>query len=140
MGAAGRRRPGVAGHRGASSVRPENTLTALHAAIGAGADAIEFDVHATADGELVVIHDYDLLRTTDGDGFVHERTLDYVRSLSAGRWFDGRYAAKRVPLLAEALAFPPQPSSSRSRVYHPHGCSPISAKTSRHPASPSGLK
>lgn len=96
----------MAGHRGASFLRPENTMAAFSAAIDAGADAIEFDVHATVDGQLVVVHDYDLSRTTDGDGLVHERTLDYVRSLSAGSWFDERFAAERVPLLAEVLALP----------------------------------
>jgi len=47
-------------------------------------DGIEFDVHATADGELVIIHDYDLSRTTTGVGLVHERDLAYVRGLGCG--------------------------------------------------------
>lgn len=96
--------PRVVAHRGASAVCPENTAAAFNAALEAGADALEFDVQATVDGELVVVHDYELARTTDGDGLVHERSLDYVRSLSAGRWFAESFAGERVPLLSEVLA------------------------------------
>jgi glycerophosphoryl diester phosphodiesterase len=62
-------------------------MAAFRAARELGADAVEFDVHATSDGHLVVVHDYDLSRTTSGTGLVHERELAYVRSLSAGAWF-----------------------------------------------------
>jgi glycerophosphoryl diester phosphodiesterase len=71
----------VYGHRGDLVRRPENTLVGFEAARDAGADGIEFDVHATRDGQLVVIHDYELARTTSGTGLVHERDLAYVRSL-----------------------------------------------------------
>lgn len=69
----------------------------MSASIGAWeeeADVIEFDVHATADGHLVVIHDYDLARTTSGKGVVHERDLAYVRSLSGGACFDEEFARR----------------------------------------------
>ncbi len=79
-------------------------MAAFHGAVSMGADAIEFDVHVTADGEPVVLHDYELARTTSGVGLVHERDLDYVRSLSAGLWFDGRFSTESVPLLEEVLA------------------------------------
>lgn len=79
-------------------------MAAFRAAIALGADAIEFDVHASSDGHLVVHHDVDLTRTTDGSGLIHERPLEYLRGLSAGRWFDERYAGERVPLLGEVLA------------------------------------
>jgi len=68
-----------------------------------GADAVELDVHATADGHVVVLHDYDLARTTSGTGLVHERDLAYVRSLSAGAWFGPEFEEERVPLLSEVL-------------------------------------
>jgi glycerophosphoryl diester phosphodiesterase len=97
------RLPAVHAHRGASAGYPENTMAAFRAAAELGADAIEFDVHATADGQLVVVHDYDLARTTSGSGLVHDRELAYVRTLSAGAWFAERFAAERVPLLAEVL-------------------------------------
>ena len=73
-------RPLVVAHRGASSVEAENTLAAFEAAIGAGADAVEFDVRLTADGVPVVIHDADLSRTTDRGGVVAASTLDEVRA------------------------------------------------------------
>lgn len=79
-------------------------MAAFLGAQEAGADAIEFDVHATQDGHLVVLHDYDLARTTSGDGLIHERELTYVRSLSAGRWFADNFETERVPLLDEVLA------------------------------------
>jgi glycerophosphoryl diester phosphodiesterase len=78
-------------------------MAAFVAATALGADAIEFDVHATADGQLVVVHDYDLARTTSGTGLVHERDLAYVRTLSAGRWYGEQFEAERVPFLAEVL-------------------------------------
>ncbi len=90
-------------HRGASALYPENTMAAFRAAREIGADGIEFDVHSTADGQLVVLHDYDLARTTSGAGLVHERDLAYVRTLSAGAWFAERFERERVPLLAEVL-------------------------------------
>jgi len=69
-----------------------------------GVDGIEFDVHQTSDGHLVVMHDYDLARTTDGSGLVHERELSYVRSLSAGAWRGEKYRQEKIPLLEEVLA------------------------------------
>ena len=69
-----------------------------------GADAIEFDVHMTSDGVPVVIHDYDLARTTSGVGYVHEQTADNLRSLDAGFWFDDRFTGERIPLLEEVLS------------------------------------
>jgi glycerophosphoryl diester phosphodiesterase len=94
----------VVAHRGASAARPENTMTAFEWAKAAGAGGIEFDVHATADGALVVHHDFALDRTTSGTGLVVERSLAYVRALDAGSWFDPAYAGERVPLLDEVLA------------------------------------
>lgn len=81
-------------------------MAAFTSAVEVGADAIELDVHLTRDGTLVVVHDFDLGRTTDGEGLVHECDLGYVRSLSAGKWFAESFAAERVPLLDEVLALP----------------------------------
>ncbi len=91
-------------HRGASTAFPENTMAAFQAARAMGAEAIEFDVHLTGDGVPVVIHDYDLARTTSGAGYVHDLSAHHVRSLDAGSWFDPSFAAERVPLLEEVLA------------------------------------
>jgi glycerophosphoryl diester phosphodiesterase len=79
-------------------------MAAFGAAQEMGADAIEFDVHLTRDGVPVVIHDYDLARTTSGTGYVFELNAHYVRSLDAGSWFDPSFAGERVPLLEEVLA------------------------------------
>ena len=96
--------PVVVAHRGTSAVRPENTLAAFECAKAMGAKGIEFDVQATADGALVVHHDYRLDRTTSGSGLVFERDLSYVRSLDAGSWFGAAFGGERVPLLDEVLA------------------------------------
>jgi len=83
-------------HRGASAQYPENTLLAFERAIAQGVDMIELDVRLTRDGELVVIHDATLDRTTSGMGLVRERWLNDLRRLDAGR-------GQRVPLLAEVV-------------------------------------
>lgn len=97
-------RPRVVAHRGASALYPENTLTAFEAAKTAGADAIELDIHQTSDGDIVVIHGFDLSRTTNAVGLVHEVATDYVRSLDAGSWRSADFSGERVPLLSEVLA------------------------------------
>jgi glycerophosphoryl diester phosphodiesterase len=84
-------------HRGASAIHPENTLRAFRHALALGVDGIELDVHATADGIPVVIHDRDVERTTDGAGYVDEMPLARLATFDAG---DG----ERVPTLAEVLA------------------------------------
>jgi len=90
-------------HRGASAFAPENTMAAFEKAIELGADVIELDLHLTRDGELVVIHDDTLDRTTDGRGSVHGRSLQELRRLDAGRWFEEGFAGQRIPTLAEVL-------------------------------------
>jgi glycerophosphoryl diester phosphodiesterase len=84
-------------HRGASAMHPENTLRAFRHAIALGVDGIEFDVHATADGIPVVIHDRDVARTTNGAGYVDEISLALLETFDAG---DG----ERVPTLGAVLA------------------------------------
>src|SRR5581483_4766784 len=103
-------RPLVIGHRGYSSFAPENTLAAFRLALQAGVDLVELDYRQTADGQLIVLHDADLDRTTDarlrwgGKNIAAEtKTTAEIRSLDAGSWFDAKYAGARVPLLTEAL-------------------------------------
>jgi glycerophosphoryl diester phosphodiesterase len=98
-------RPRVFGHRGAMGHAPENTMASFELAVAQGADAIELDVHLTADDEVVVIHDHRLERTTDGRGIVRELTLEEVRAADAGARFDARFAGQRVPTLDEVLAW-----------------------------------
>src|SRR5215212_3812774 len=82
-------------HRGGSTSAPENTLAAFRNAITQGADWLEFDVQMTKDGALVVIHDETVDRTTDGTGAVAEMTLEQIRRLDAGRWFDPKFAGEK---------------------------------------------
>jgi glycerophosphoryl diester phosphodiesterase len=100
-------RPLVIAHRGASGTRPENTLAAFRRAVELGADGVELDVQLTRDGEVVVIHDRTLERTTDGKGAVAARSLAELRRLDAGAWFDPCFAGERVPMLGEVLAAVP---------------------------------
>jgi glycerophosphoryl diester phosphodiesterase len=95
--------PAVIGHRGASGEAPENTVAAFHRAVELGVDAVELDVHLSADGVPVVIHDPILERTTDGRGPVGEQPLAALRRLDAGRWFGEPFAGERIPTLEEAL-------------------------------------
>ncbi len=92
-------------HRGASGqgLAPENTLAAYEKAIEIGVDAVEIDVHLTADNQVVVIHDRAVDRTTDGSGSVDTMTLSEIRELSAGSWFSSEFASERIPTLEEVL-------------------------------------
>src|SRR5690625_2310658 len=95
----------VIGHRGASVEAPENTMASFQAASDGGADGSELDCQMTKDGHLVVLHDPTLERTTDGTGWVHERTLAEIKALDAGRKFDERFAGESVPALTDVLQF-----------------------------------
>ncbi len=96
-------RPLLVAHRGAPTVAPEHTIPAYEAAIAAGADALELDVHLSADDQLVVIHDPRLERTTDGRGAVREYTTQALKRLDAGRWFGRRFRGQRIQTLTEVL-------------------------------------
>jgi len=91
------------GHRGAAGTRPENTIISFNRAVELGCDGIEFDIHRTKDGHLVVIHDPTLNRTTTGSGWVREHTLATIKQLDAGKWKHAKYAGERVPTLAEVI-------------------------------------
>ena len=79
-----RGRPLIGGHRGYPAEHPENTLASFRSAIELGVDIIECDVHLSSDGDLVVIHDHTLERTTDGQGLVRDHTTAELRELDAG--------------------------------------------------------
>jgi glycerophosphoryl diester phosphodiesterase len=104
------KRPLVIGHRGYSQFAPENTLPSFRVAMAAGADLVELDYHHTKDGQLIVIHDSELDRTTDATNRwaqkrikVATKTAAEIQSLDAGGWFDPKYAGTHIPLLTEAL-------------------------------------
>lgn len=93
----------IIAHRGASAVAPANTAAAFEKAVALGADAIEFDVHLSADGVPVVIHDFAVDATTDGTGRVAEMDLSQLQQLDAGAYFDSTFAGERIPTLEEVL-------------------------------------
>jgi glycerophosphoryl diester phosphodiesterase len=105
----------IVAHRGAAADAPENTMEAFRLGVEAGADAIELDVHLTADAQLAVIHDDTLDRTTDRTGAVAELTMDEIREADAGAAFarpgdsGTPFAGRglRVPTLAEVLEWLP---------------------------------
>ncbi len=87
-------RPLVIGHRGASAHAPENTLASFRLALDQGADGIEFDVKRSQSGEVVIMHDVSVDRTTNGSGNVHQLSLHQLRQLDAGN-------GEHVPTLDE---------------------------------------
>jgi glycerophosphoryl diester phosphodiesterase len=98
-----RTRPLNVGHRGASAAAPQNTLAAFRKAIELGADGVELDVHLTADGHVVVIHDFSVDKTTDGTGRVADKTLAALKALDAGAKFSPQFAGERIPTLSEVF-------------------------------------
>lgn len=100
-------RPLVWAHRGASRAAPENTLAAFRLAAELGADGIELDAQRCATGEVVVLHDESLGRTTGHASLLSETPWSTVRTLDAGARFSERFRGERVPLLAEVLAETP---------------------------------
>jgi glycerophosphoryl diester phosphodiesterase len=96
-------RPYVIAHRGISGRYPENTLLAFEKAVDAGSDWIELDVHTTADDIVIVSHDTQADRCTDGHGYFKTMTLPQVKQLDAGRWLDESFAGQRIPTLEETL-------------------------------------
>ena len=86
----------IMGHRGASKIAPENTLKAFKEAIRLKADAVEFDVQETVEGEIVIIHDYDTLRTAGTEGIVEQMTLKELKKLNFGN-------GEQIPTLLELI-------------------------------------
>lgn len=93
------------GHRGAKGHAPENTFASFNLAVQMGVSAVETDVHLSHDGEVVLIHDHTVDRTTDGHGYVKDLTLAALKELDAGAWFDPRFAGERIPTLGELLGW-----------------------------------
>ncbi len=90
------------GHRGAAAHAPENTLASFNKA-KIVADFVEFDVWPTKDGQLVVIHDGTVDRTTNGKGEVSSMTLAELRTLDAGSWFNAAFAGEKIPTADETV-------------------------------------
>lgn len=93
----------VAAHRGNSICCPENTLPAYASALEMSIDQIEVDVHMTKDGEIIMMHDHAVDRTTNGSGLVRNLTLQEIKQLDAGSWKGREFKNTRVPTLVEFL-------------------------------------
>ena len=87
----------IIGHRGASAIAPENTLKAFKKAIELKADYVEFDIHKTKEGEIVIIHDSDTFNTTGVKGLIKDMTLDQIKNLDAGE-------GEKIPTLQELIS------------------------------------
>ena len=96
--------PYILGERGAPLEAPENTLSGLRRALESGAEGVSSDVRATEDGELILMADEDLDRTTDGEGPVAARGLRELFELDAGAWVAKRFQGEPIPTLEEVLA------------------------------------
>lgn len=116
----------VIAHRGFSGAAPENTLAAFQKAIEIGSDMIELDVQLSKDGNLVVLHDDTLERTTNGQGRVVDYTLQELKKLDAGSWFGEQFSGERIPTLKEVLELARGRVLVNIEIKHPdHGQYPI---------------
>jgi glycerophosphoryl diester phosphodiesterase len=135
----------VVAHRGASARAPENTMEAFRLGVEDGADGIELDVHVTADGQLAVIHDDTLDRTTDRTGRVADLTMDEIREADAGATFagpDGDYPYRgkglTVPTLDEVLAWLPEGTALVVEIKAAAAADAVVAAVRDHPVRASG--
>src|SRR4051812_49435492 len=93
----------IVGHRGAMGYSPENTLGSFEEAVRRGADWIELDVQLSQDGELVVIHDTSVDRTTDGEGLIRDLPWRKIKTFDAGAWYGPDFAHQYVPSLGDVI-------------------------------------
>ncbi len=93
----------LAAHRGFSEHYPENTMQAMREALKLDIDMVETDLHMTADGEIILMHDHTVDRTTDGTGLIREKTLEQMQALDAGSWKDPQFTGAKVPTFREFL-------------------------------------
>lgn len=97
------KKPLIIAHRGASAYAPENTMASFNLAMEMNSDGIELDVHMTKDKAIVVCHDETVNRTSNGNGFIKDLTLQEIRELDAGSWFGEEYKGEKIPLLEEVM-------------------------------------
>lgn len=95
----------VIAHRGASGDAPENTLSAIKKAVRMESDLVEIDLHLTKDGRVIVFHDVELERTTNGTGKISETNWEDIESLDAGSWFSEEFKGEKVPLFEDVLKY-----------------------------------
>jgi glycerophosphoryl diester phosphodiesterase len=102
----------VIAHRGAAATAPENTLASVEEAIMEGADFVEIDVQETADDEIAVLHDSDLMKVAGVDLKIWDATRERLATIDIGSWFDPRFHQERVPRLEDVL----EKARGRARV------------------------
>lgn len=95
----------LAAHRGYSAKFPENTLLAMREAVKLDIDMLEIDLHMTSDGEIILMHDHLVDRTSNGFGLIREKTFAEMRALDVGAWKGQEFAGERVPTFREFLEF-----------------------------------
>ena len=93
----------VAAHRGNSKYYPENTILGFKEALKLNVDQLEIDLHMTKDGEIIMMHDHKVDRTTNGTGLVRDYTLEEIKKLDAGSWKGEEFAGTQVPTFIEFL-------------------------------------
>jgi glycerophosphoryl diester phosphodiesterase len=126
----------IVAHRGASFDAPENTLAGVKLAWEQKADACEFDVYLSKDGQVVAIHDATTKRVAGVDRKVVDQTLEELRRLDVGKWKDAKFAGERIPTLAEVLATVP----AGKRVFIEVKCGPEIVPELDRVLKSSGLK
>ena len=130
----------VIGHRGNRAHSPENTLSSLAEAVVAGADAVEFDLHVSSDGQLMVMHDPTLDRTTRESGPIVQRTRDELRQIDAGyrftmdkgRTFPWRGRGATIPAFDDVIESLPRELALIIEVKAPAATEPLRAAIRRH--------
>lgn len=95
----------VIGHRGASSIYPENTMAAIYGAVELDSDWVEIDVHQTRDKHIVLSHDDNLLRVANVDRRIADMTYEQLKNIDVGSFFDARYSTEKIPLLEDVIKF-----------------------------------
>lgn len=97
-------RPLLIAHRGFSAKYPENTLVAFEQALVHHCDMIELDIHLSKDGQLIVHHDFNLGRTSSGNGLIFDQTAHDLQKWDAGSWFNSKFKGEKIPLLRDVFA------------------------------------
>lgn len=95
---------GLIGHRGLAGYAPENTIAAIQAAYEQGLNWVEFDVQLSKDHQLIIFHDHDLNRTTNGNGLVYDFTYSDIKALDAGAWYGSQFSGAKIPNLEKDLS------------------------------------
>lgn len=118
----------IAGHRGAASLAPENTLAGFKKALQSGAKWIELDTQLSSDNIPVIFHDETVNRCTSGEGLVADLTFNELQALDAGSWFSDEFMDEKILSLEQTLLFFIENDLSMNleiKIHHPHQAQPL---------------